>query len=415
MGRELVELERLPSLYSGSADSPPRHEVSATRTIRLVVRPAVLWPVPLLVIALAGCAFMVQRTIESGRYTDFSMLHRSAVALGTGANLYDHGDPVQDGNLNPPHVAVLMLPLSRLPIESAAVAGWVVIALSMITVAALVRRALSPWWTLAVMAVALASPAGYLGVRFINLGWPLAVGVTLAWLAMREGRQTRAGLLIGVLATIKVFLLIFIPYFLWRRQWRALSAAILSAATTIAAGALVCGVDAYAQWIQQLDKVRWQSNTINISMLGYFQRTLDVSAPGGFAPLVDAPILVTPLWLLASLALIAVMHARFGCAADPDAEWGALLIAALLISPLGWSYYGAMAAGPVGAALVTRTRSWPERAGVVLSLTPFLVLTYGQPSAWLTATWASAYAAGALLLWLALVRGRRISRSSGGD
>src|SRR5688572_33097811 len=81
------------------------------------------WPAALLLRALAGCVYMARLTIATGRYNDFEMLYGSAVALSQGSDPYHHGDPLTDGNLNPPHVAALMLPVASLSIESAAIVG----------------------------------------------------------------------------------------------------------------------------------------------------------------------------------------------------------------------------------------------------------------------------------------------------
>jgi hypothetical protein len=349
--------------------------------------------------ALVGCSWVVQRTIASGVYTDFAMLYQSAVALERGTDLYVQGDAFREGNLNPPHVVLVMRPLAEISLEQAALVGWLVIGVSMLATAFLVRRALPRWWVVAALAVALASPAGYLSVRLINLSWPLAVGITWAWLAMRKGHSGRAGAILGVLATVKLFLLLFVPYLVWRRQWKALTAGLAAGTAAVALGALMVGQESYRGWVGQLRSVEWQGNPINVSLLGAFQRNLDPSARGGLTAVADASYLVRPLWLGTAVLMLAIMWWRFRNSRQVDSEWASVLIAALLISPLGWSYYWALVIGPLAATAAARPFSALAFAGTVLCLTPFFLLTSGQPSPVLTATLATSYTWGGVMLW----------------
>src|SRR5688572_26030151 len=185
-------------------------------------------PTILVVLLLCGIALnvaMVRIALVANSYSDFTALHASGRAALLGQPLYELPEELRSTgayNLNPPHVTLFVFaPLAALPLRSAAVVLWVVIALSVVGIVHLLRRVLPSSWPIGVMALVLPSAASYSGVRFVNLAWPMAVGMTLAWIWMRRGHSGRAGALVGVLASMKVFLWLFVPYFVWRRQWRA--------------------------------------------------------------------------------------------------------------------------------------------------------------------------------------------------
>ena len=57
--------------------------------------------------------------------------------------------------------------------------------------------------------------------EWLQIGLILFAMTLYGLLLHREGRHAAAGLLIGASAAIKVMPIAFVPYFIWRRQWRA--------------------------------------------------------------------------------------------------------------------------------------------------------------------------------------------------
>jgi hypothetical protein len=108
-----------------------------------------------------------------------------------------------------------------------------------------------------------------------------------------------------------------------------------------------------------------------------------------------------------------------------DVDWAALLLASLLLSPLGWVYYLWIALGPLAAA-IGHSRFWQRPHRVDLLLVPGLagwlwygkMAEWGQPSPLATATLASMYFWALLSLWLWTVNSvgvpRKQIRGSGG-
>jgi hypothetical protein len=111
---------------------------------------------------------------------------------------------------------------------------------------------------------------------------------------------------------------------------------------------------------------------------------------------------------LAGLGATADLH--HGLLAEPtrlDADWAAVTLAALLISPLGWSYYVWLGLWPV-AAVIAEARPWrrraPADAWLLLGLGGWLwwghMTEWGQPHPAATLTAASMYVWALAALWI---------------
>lgn len=368
-------------------------------------------PAALLVLLLCGIvasATMIRITLVADQYSDFGVLHASGRAALHGQPLYELPEELQHTgayNLNPPHVTLFVLaPLGALPLRTAALVLWAVMALSVLGVVRLLGGILPGYWPAGVIALILPSAASYAAVRFINLAWPMALAFTLAWIWMRQGRGGRAGVLVGMLASVKVFLWLFVPYFIWRRQWRAAFAATAAGVALFGAGVLVGGIENTRAWFDALGVYQGEELEINLSLYAVLTRAL--TSNRDFAQVLTAPGLVQPLWVLGAALILGSLWWRFRSTEDIDAEWASVLLAALLISPIGWIYYLPLAIGPVAATLLTRPVSRTAIVGLVLLLVPHLLLTAGQPNPWLTVTLGSAYGWGAFLIWQTVIARR---------
>ncbi len=148
--------------------------------------------------------------------------------------------------------------------------------------------------------------------------------------------------------SIKPFLLIFVPYLLLRRKFRAAATACSIVAVTFALGFLLFGMDSYKSWTIALSAVDWPWAVMNASIQGILSRALAPSPY--FVPLAQLPGLVLPVWLvLAGLVGVLTLALAVRDWADHavDRAFALLLLGALLISPLGWIYYLWLAIGPV--------------------------------------------------------------------
>jgi alpha-1,2-mannosyltransferase len=246
-----------------------------------------------------------------------------------------------------------MAPLGWLPLSGAAAISWVGIALAIIGCGMVWSRLMPPAWAWRVVALLLLTGGSMYAIRLVNTGWPLALVVSLAWLAARHNRQGTAGALLGICAATKVFLFLFLPYWAWRRNWRAVWGCLGGATLAYAAGLLVEGPAGYVRWQHLLGSVTWGWMGANATLQGMLTRTLTATptpTPSPFLPLANVPSpLLTALWALGAMGLAAMFLRRFLTTVDTDAEWAAVLAAAILISPTAWCYYWPMAAGPLAA------------------------------------------------------------------
>src|SRR5438034_3272694 len=245
--------------------------------------------------------------------TDFGKFYYSAVTFLQGQDMYGPSAATLAGelqvqhfrNMNPPHFHLLLLPLALLP-AGLALALWSVASLlSLVASSRLVVREvgleLTPWqWRLGVLGL-----LSFIGTTSVlltgQLSLLLLLPITLAWVEARRGRWTHAGVYLGLALSVKPFLLIFMPYLVFRRQFRAAAAAGVAASLCFVAGLLVFGVEAHRSWLQALASVSWMRANMNASILGFLTRALSPSR--SYSPLVIAPGLVKPLWY-ASVGLV---------------------------------------------------------------------------------------------------------------
>ena len=179
----------------------------------------------------------------------------------------------------------------------------------------------------------------------------LAGPVTAAWIAARQGHHARAGAWLGLAAAIKPFLFIFVPYFIVKRNWPALRSLALVAAATAATGVLVFGFDAYREWFSQLPRINWATHYFNASIAGVAERLFGRSyyAIVGRQIWIERMLILTATAVVAGVTFRRLARRRAADGVEPtDVDWAVLLMASLLLSPLGWVYYLWILLGPAG-------------------------------------------------------------------
>lgn len=382
-----------------------------------------------IVIAIAFVAIYYR--FQGGHLNDFRVFYYSTEAWLNGLDMYGPTPattvPVGEGrfhelwNMNPPHFHLLLLPFARVPLQTAKVA-WVVVNVALLCVSlAAIARALGVRWTLAgtlwTLFAALVFSATCALVATGQLTWIIMLPVTLAWAAARRGGWDRAAVLLGIAASIKPFLGIFLVYFVLRRMWRTAVLMLGAGVVCGLVGLAVFGWDAQWRWIETLRSVDWPWAPMNASFAGYLTRVL--SDNPFVLPLVHAPHLIRPIVLVSCAAAVIVTFRtllRDGSEAlAVDRAFAALLLLALLVSPLGWIYYLWLPAGPLVALFWFHARpiGIGARAGLIAAapglvwpLYPFLLFRQ-TPGAALTV--AGIYFWTVLGLWLAVIAmGRRV-------
>jgi alpha-1,2-mannosyltransferase len=398
-------------------------------------RPPVTGVAFVLVLAIGAAGVLGQwriwrTTVEETDSQDFGIFFGSVHHFAEGRSLYAplpprRQAPYRSGqlNLNLPHTNLFMLPLALLPARTAlhvwvlaslAVFGWSTWA----SVRALGWR-LPPlsWLALGVYLVTWGPAASF--SLTVQLCFLLMGPVTAGWLAARRGHPAAAGAWLGLAAAIKPFLLVFLPFLVLRRDLRGLIAFVLVASALVGGGLAVFGPGAYGEWLHQLPRVSWGSHYMNASLAAVAERLLGRSAYGTFGvhPWLKLALLVPALVAVALATLLAAV--RTGTqAASADRAWGVLLLASMLLSPLGWVYYLWIAVWPV-ASVVGHARPWRRRRLADLLLVPGLLgwlwfrkmASWGQPDPIASATFASMYCWALVSLWAWTCREAALDRA----
>jgi hypothetical protein len=372
---------------------------------------------------------MIRLTIAEPSHSDFTIFYYTSRMVADGLPMYglsparygvtwaaDHL-----GNLNPPHVQLLLLPLAYLSYRNALFMFVAVNAACLAWSLWLIARELDIGWSwrrfFGYGALTLSSAAFTTVAVTCELTFVLMVPLTFAWCAWRRGAWTAAGAWLGVGASAKLFLLLFLPLLLWQRRWRAAAAFVGTGAVLVTIGAAISGPHAYVQWTATLGRVGWWWIPMNASWHGIVTRVLQGSKT--IAPLADAPALVAPVASLgaAVLALVSLASARRNDR-DTTARNDAFLITllgAILASPLGWVYYLPLAYGPLVGWL--REHRWSQlapAAGAALALGLACLYVPQEVANWrirevvATLTLTSVYFWGTLLVWI-VVRQRLVN------
>jgi hypothetical protein len=125
----------------------------------------------------------------------------------------------------------------------------------------------------------------------------------------------------------------------------------------LAIGLMAAGIGGYRSWLDAIAQITWSAHVANASLLALFTRTLSTTPDILHAtPIVVRPDLVQPLWWTAAALVAIVTAVTLGRTRDSDTAWATLLIASLLVSPLGWVYYATMFVGPLLAVASATSR-----------------------------------------------------------
>ncbi|MBM3298072.1 MAG: DUF2029 domain-containing protein, partial [Candidatus Aminicenantes bacterium] len=304
-----------------------------------------LWP--LAAVLSLWAAF--QLTGRLSQMIDFTVNYKAAERLYAGETLYP--GPEVDGHYEfkyPPLAAFLYLPLAALPLDTAK-SVWALIVLSASAASIwlslrLVRTgSASPLWTAVVPGLILSrfflrelelGQVNSLVALLLLLSVSLFAGPSVR--ASSETRQWSAGAVWGLATALKVTPLIFLPYFLLKKKWRALTAGL----GVLAAG-YVLPAAFYGFAGNGLVHKEWIA-TLSRSTPHLFSSQDNVSLLAAAFKLTGRLPLSLWIWCLAtaSLGLVLLLFiARGKNVPRPEIlESGTMMLFIPLISPLGWDY-----------------------------------------------------------------------------
>ncbi|MCA0296201.1 MAG: glycosyltransferase 87 family protein [Actinobacteria bacterium] len=311
--------------------------------------------------------FLAAAAVASGENTDFMVYRGSVQSMLEGGSLYDFlltGHTAQDlGFTYPPFAGVFLAWIGVLPL-SAALLVWSLVQLaSCVALAAIVVRLVpgaggSSWPTIGVAASALvvSEPVSH----GISIGQVSLVMVLLVVADVVVPARWR-GVLTGVAAAVKLIPLVFLPYYLLTRQWRAARNLGLGFAAATGVAWLLLPADSLQYWtdlVLRTGRVGEASARRNASLLGLLSH----------AGLTGTALTLVWLGLGAVVCVLAfrraVRHHRRG------EELAAILVVGVLsavISPISWPHHLVWA--PLAALYLVRGGPrWARVAGVVLWL-----------------------------------------------
>jgi glycosyl transferase family 87 len=394
-----------------------------------LIRTAGLITIVLLCVAAFIWDVTLMRTMIGLQMNDFGRFYYSAGAFLDGKDMYAPSPATQWGagaiegaqqllNLNPPHFHLLVLPLARLA-PRLAVMLWMTasifaLVLSLVLVAREINFAMTGTRTMLVLLFVLACAASQAEFVTGQLAFLMLLPATLCWRDARHARWERAGAWLGVLVSVKLFFLIFVPYLIVGRRWRALAAMTATATVCLVAGVLVFHADNYWSWIRALRQSSdWAWLGMNASALGVFQRLFTPTPI--FQPLASAPGLVRGWLLVAGVVAFTTLSVTFvdSTKSSVDRAFALLLTAAQIASPAGWIYYLWLAVGPLAAVILRERPStffpqsgairWPMVVALAGFLTPITLPYSLQRTGLATLTAGSVYFWATLALWIGLV------------
>jgi alpha-1,2-mannosyltransferase len=285
----------------------------------------------------------------------------------------------------PPVAAVLLAPLSLLPMTAA---GTLLSLVTIALVAVVLRMFLAAAWPAARpswRAVGWLLPAALLlePVRnTLNYGQVnvLLMALVAADCLVRGPRWPR-GALIGLAAAVKLTPGAFVLYFLLRRDYRAARTAALSFCVTTAAGFLLAGRDSVRYWTSDV----FQPGRPGSPDYAANQSIQAVLARAGLDPHTTAGLAV---WLVLSAVTVLLAWRGMRHAVDRGRDaWAVSLnaFAALLVSPISWSHHWVWGetAMLVLACLGLQERPGARRRGLLILAAAGTAVFAAAPQWWL--------------------------------
>ncbi len=272
-------------------------------------------------------------------------------------------------NTWPPFFALLCVPvalLARLSLVGARVAWLLLNGAALVVVLALVARlvargpgdarASAPVPALSSMAtlIPLLLSARYVSSNFEHLQVNVVIFLLslggLALIAAR--REAVGGLALGAAVALKVMPVLFIPFLIWRRRWRAAGWTLLAAVGLSLSPGLVFGwgrlTDYARSWLAALG-AGWSVGKMNQSVYAMWDRILGHGivpfTVGGFndlAPSRSPAVAIASVLSLAVVAAAVLWSFRPRGAGDPRAElieWGVVFVVASLFGTVMWKAY----------------------------------------------------------------------------
>lgn len=288
------------------------------------------------------------------------------------------------GNLHhsphPPLALLILVPLAVLPIGAAALVWDLLMLVALVTALWMIWRELGthldPRW-LAVGLVILATWSPLQNTWLEAQVGPLSLLLlTLAWRARRHNEPWQAGIWLAVATLLRLYPVLLFAYPLLRREWRVAGGGLAAGLGLTVLTLPFTGLADYVAYITREApgaSAEWINDAHNVSWRGWLGQLFTGS--NTIHPVVAAPWLVTPLFVLGVVAVLGFLlwrgwhsrHVPLGSASD-DSAWLLAIPAMLFISPLAWPHYFVIMLLPVlvAANYQMQRRRWSRTAILLL-------------------------------------------------
>jgi hypothetical protein len=185
----------------------------------------------------------------------------------------------------------------------------------------------------------------YMNLSYAQFGMVTFLLVVLLRRFTLRKQAVALGVTLGFACSVKLFFFIFLGYYFLLRQWQVLLIAMLVFFSIQGLGVYCCGIASYNAYFHVLQSIDWQAASDNGSISGVLSRFLG----GGETVNLSVWQLGYLRKILFSLsALVIVGHIIGMVLNDKDhlqkgllseLHFHVVLVAMLLLSPLGWRYY----------------------------------------------------------------------------
>ncbi len=360
--------------------------------------PAMAWSV-LAILSLWSLRREFRRVLSEHGLWDFGAFVASGRAAANGLDPYGIYPPLTphvvfpgfeswNPNLNPP-ISALLFQLFDTADPAATFQVWLIISVLCYAAAVLLLlwRYRDRFYTplIGIWAFGL---AGFLDTLYLGqIYTPLVLAAVGAWLLMERGKMIEAGILMGLLVSMKPNFLVW-PVLLFLAGYRRSSlVSVVTAAIIAAIPLFIFGPEIYFNWLGLVagdgDRAIFLTNA---SLSG-------LAARAGLA------WLGTPI---SALLLLSLAYWAFRYRPSLLDVSALALLASLVASPLGWTHYTLFLL-PVIFHHAHRVWIWPVAAALAVPV-PFVLAQFGK-APWTQLTSGSVY--GWALVWLLVILGWR--------
>jgi hypothetical protein len=287
--------------------------------------------------------------------------------------------PTLPWNAHPPTSVLASLPLALLGYLEAVTVwnllGLVALSASLVLILRELKFPVAAWSILPIVTLGLLCGPIRTQVAYSQWNSQLLLSLTLAWVAERRGRDSWAGILVGIAVTLKLFPALFLLYYAIRRRWAAVFAGVVSVVVLTLVTVSVVGLAAYREYVKAVLPTlkEFRSGWVNASLPAFWMKNF---ATGAYyyglyiEPLIEALLFAYGGAFLSYALLLATTFfytSKFstGCNNSKtkylDYCYSLTMVAMLMLTPICWDHYLLLLALPLALVWERLGRSGLQR------------------------------------------------------